>query len=170
MITLVSDTHGTNGHRLTGRTLDAVREADLVVHAGDFTTEVVYEAFRREAAELVAVTGNRDRRAVREHLSGTATAEADGLRVVVAHGHEHDRTALSLLARQEDADLVVVGHSHQPGVEKLGDATLVNPGSHADPRRYTAAHGELEPAGKGWTGRLVTPDGEVLREFALPQA
>jgi putative phosphoesterase len=170
MITLVSDTHGEDGHRLTGRTLDAVREADLVVHAGDFTTESVYDAFRREAAELVAVYGNRDHLAVREQLSETASGETDGLRVAVAHGHRHDRTALSMLARQENADLVVVGHSHEPGVERLGGGTLVNPGSHADPRRFTAAHAEIEPASEGWMGRLVTPAGEVLREFELPQA
>jgi putative phosphoesterase len=165
MITVVSDTHGTDGHGLSGRTLDAVREADVVVHAGDFTTAAVLDAFDRESERLVGVAGNRDADGVRARLDETAVVDADGIRLVVVHGHEHDRTALSLLARQETADVIVVGHSHKPGVERLGSATLLNPGSHADPRRYTAAHAELTPTGTGMRGRLVTPDGEQLRAF-----
>ena len=68
MLTVLSDTHGTDDPRLRGRTLEAVREADLVVHAGDFTTEAALSAHREAAAELVAVHGNADERAVREQL------------------------------------------------------------------------------------------------------
>ena len=167
MITVVSDTHGTDGHRLHGRTLDAVRDADVVVHAGDFTTAAVLDAFERESERLVGVVGNRDDAGVRARLGDTAIVDADGMRLVVAHGHEHGKTDLSLLARQERADLIVVGHSHRPGVERLRSATLLNPGSHADPRRYTAAHAELTPTDAGVRGRLVTPGGEQLQPFEV---
>ncbi|MFB6184794.1 MAG: metallophosphoesterase [Haloarculaceae archaeon] len=165
MITVVSDTHGTDDHRLRGRTLTAVREAELVVHAGDFTTAAVLDAFETEADRLLAVAGNSDRAAVRERLGETAVGEASDCRVAVVHGHRHDRTALSLLGRQAEADVVVVGHSHRPGVERLDDVTLLNPGSHADPRGHTAAHAELAPDES--RGRLVTPDGDVLESFSL---
>lgn len=169
MITVVSDTHGTDDHRLTDRTLRAVREADVVVHAGDFTTETVLEAFESEAEELVAVSGNRDESAVRERVPETATTDADGVRLVVTHGHRDDETSLSLLARQEDADLVVVGHSHRPGIDRREEFAVLNPGSHADPRRYQAAHAELEPIAEGVRVRLVTPDGEVFRTVSISE-
>jgi putative phosphoesterase len=81
----------------------------------------------------------------------------------MAHGHRHDRTSLGLLAREAEADLVVVGHSHTPGIDRLGDARLVNPGSHADPRGGQAAHAEVERDGKRTTITLASPEGETLR-------
>ena len=175
MITVVSDTHGTDGHRLTGRTLDAVREAELVVHAGDFTTESVLDAFEAETGsetdgegEFVAVFGNNDDAGVRGRLGAERVVDRAGVRFVVVHGHEHDETSLSLLGRQERADVVVVGHSHEPGVRQGGATTVLNPGSHADPRWYRPAHAELEPAGEGLAGRLVAPNGEAFNEFDVP--
>lgn len=173
MIAIVSDTHGIDGHRLAGRTLAAVREAELVVHAGDFTTEAVLDAFESVAgadvggAEFVAVTGNNETRGVRDRLPSQQVVERAGVRLAVVHGHEHTDEALSLLGRQENA-AVVVGHSHRPGVRQLGATTVLNPGSHADPRRYRAAHAELEPTDEGLSGRIRTPDGETLAEFDLP--
>jgi len=78
VLAIVSDTHGTDGHRLEGRTLEAVREADTVVHAGDFTTEAVYDAFAAEANDLVAVHGNNDDPSLVERLPSVATFEREG--------------------------------------------------------------------------------------------
>ena len=169
MLTVVSDTHGTGGHRLEGRTLDAVREADAVVHAGDFTTEPVLDAVQSEAARLYGVVGNNDRPGVRDRLPDQRVVEHEGLRLVVVHGHEHTETALSLLGRQEAADLVVFGHSHRPGVHEGDGVTLLNPGSYAQPRRYRPAHAELESDGDGddVEGRLVDPDGTVFERFRV---
>ncbi len=165
MLTVISDTHGTDSHRLTGRTLEAVRAADHVVHAGDFTTEAVLDAIAAEAASLTAVTGNNESRAVRARLPAVDTLEWAGLRILVAHGHEHSETALGMLARQEDADVVVVGHSHRPEIADLDGRTLVNPGSYADPRRYRPAHAELhrDPL----RVELRSPDGESYETATL---
>ena len=165
MLTVISDTHGTDSHRLTGRTLEAVRTADHVVHAGDFTTEVVLDAIEAEAASLTAVTGNNESRAVRARLPAVDTLEWAGLRFVVAHGHEHSETALSMLARQEDADVVVVGHSHRPEIADLDGRTLVNPGSYADPRRYRPGHAELHRY--PLRVELRSPDGETHETVTL---
>jgi len=45
-LVVIADTHGRDGHRLSGRMLEAVVGADLVVHAGDFVTESAFEALR----------------------------------------------------------------------------------------------------------------------------
>lgn len=164
MLTIISDTHGSDGHRLTGRTLEAVREAETVVHAGDFTTETVYEAIEAEANELVAVHGNNDDPALLERLPDVATFEWHGRRFVVVHGHEHTETSLSLLARQESADVVVVGHSHRPELTDSSERLLVNPGSYADPRRYRPTHAEFRDTGRGWRVTLYQPDGTVVTE------
>ena len=166
MLTVVSDTHGTTDHRLDGRTLEAVREAELVVHAGDFTTAAVYDAFEHEANELVAVRGNNDDETLRERLPSERTFEWEGARFLVVHGHDHSETALSMLARQERADVVVVGHSHRPELSELSGRLLVNPGSHADPRRFQPAHVEVEATVGGLRVLLRRPDGEVTTEVS----
>ncbi|WP_254545392.1 metallophosphoesterase [Halomarina pelagica] len=165
MITVISDTHGREGHRLDGRALEAVREADLVCHAGDFLTESVLDAFESESAAFVGVVGNNDTPAVRERLPRTRTVEFGGVRIAMAHGHEHTETALAMLGRQENADLVVVGHSHRPEFDSLGSVPVLNPGSHADPRWYEPAHAELQL--DPLRGRLVRPDGSTIDEFEV---
>jgi hypothetical protein len=167
MLTVVSDTHGTDDHRLAGRTLEAVRAASFVVHAGDFYTEAVLDAFLAENGSLAGVVGNNDRHGVRDRLPSQRVVEAEGIRLVVVHGHEHTDTALDLLGRQEAADLVVVGHSHRPEFRDPGDVPVLNPGSHAQPRRYRPAHAELEREDGGISGRLVDPDGTVFEAFEI---
>jgi len=170
VLAILSDTHGTDDPRLDGRTATAVAEAEVVVHAGDFTTETVLDVFHDRAGRLHAVHGNRDDPGVTERLPERRVLEYGGVRFVVVHGHEHSEQALSLAAREAGAACVVVGHSHRPTLRPLGDVTLLNPGSHADPRQYQPAHAELEQAADGLEGRLVQPDGALLETFALRAA
>lgn len=167
MLVVLGDTHRREGHGLEGRTRAAVRDAAVVAHTGDFTTEAVYEALAAECDELHAVVGNNDEAALVARLPARTVFEAEGLTVALVHGHEHSREALSLLGREVGADVVAVGHSHRPGVEATGSGTLVNPGSHADPRWYRPAHAELERVGTTVEGRLVQPDGTVLESFSV---
>ena len=167
MLTVVSDTHSTNGHRLSGRTLDAVREADTVVHAGDFMRESVLDAFERAASRFLGVAGNNDDAAIRRRLPEARTLTFGGCTFAVTHTRRGGPTALSLFGRQRGADVVVFGHSHRPTYDPGGDVVLVNPGSHAQPRGNRAAHAEFEPRGDGVDGRLVTVDGTVFEEFTV---
>jgi hypothetical protein len=168
MLTVVSDTHGADGHRLTGRTLAAVREADVVVHAGDFTTEAVLDAFHEEADRLLAVHGNADGAGVRGRLPDARTVEYGGVRLAVTHTRRGGATALSMFGRERGADAVVFGHTHRPTVDASGPTVLLNPGSHAEPRGHRVAHAELEADGAGLRGRLATPADETLDRFRIP--
>ncbi len=160
MLVALADTHGDTGPRLTDHLQRTVAAADCVLHAGDFVTAAVLEAFEDLSDRLVAVHGNSDTATLRGRLPATATVEALACRLLVVHGHDHDRTSLSLLARQEGADVVVVGHTHTPGTEQLGDVILVNPGSHADPRGSRPAYATFERDAGGPRVLLWTPDGD----------
>lgn len=170
MLTVVSDTHGTDGHRLSGRTLDAVRDAEVVVHAGDFTREPVLDAFRREADRLLGVAGNTDDAAVRRQLPEARTLTFGGFTIAVTHTRRGGPTALSLFGRERGADVVVFGHTHRPTYVPGDDVALVNPGSHAQPRGNRAAHAEFEVDGTALVGRLVTVDGDVIESFTFDDA
>jgi putative phosphoesterase len=167
MLAVVSDTHSVRGHELEGRTLQAVREADMVIHAGDFMRAGVVDSFEEVSRTLQGVYGNNDDEAIRERLPAARTVEYEGFRFAVTHRVRGGPTELTLFGRERDADAVIYGHSHNPAVDTGGELPLINPGSHAQPRGYRKAHAELEPTEEGLAGRLVTPNNYVIEEFTL---
>ena len=167
MITVVSDTHSTSGHELSGRTLDAVRDADLVVHAGDFTTEAALDAFEAASEHLLAVYGNNATDGVRDRLPAARSFETNGVRFALTHRQEGGSVGLELFCRERDANVVVFGHSHRHLVRDTGEVTLLNPGSHARPRGNLPTHVELHPDDDGFDGQVHTRDGSLVDEFRL---
>lgn len=167
MLVVLSDTHASEGTALTGAAEAAVADADLVLHAGDFNREPVFAAFHDAAAELRAVYGNTDSPAVTEQLPEETTLEYAGVRIAATHRSRSGTTGLAMFGRQQNADLVVSGHSHRPSVEELEELTLLNPGSHAEPRGARQSFAVLEPTETGLDGRLVTVDGEEFATFGI---
>jgi putative phosphoesterase len=167
VLVVISDTHGTDGHRLVDRALSAVEDADVVVHAGDFTTAAVLDAHREAAGDLRAVHGNADDPAVRERLPPARTVEALGLRVAVTHRRDGGATGLAMFGRSRDADVVVSGHTHRPSVEDAGGPVLLNPGSHAQPRGNRPGYAVLRGADDGVAGELRAPDGTLAERFRV---
>jgi hypothetical protein len=166
VLVVCSDTHGTDDPRLTGRTREAVAAAEVVIHAGDFTTPTVLAAFRDAADRLYAVHGNADAPTLRNRLPTARVVEYGGVRFAVTHRRRGGETALSMFGRERGADVVVSGHTHKPGVRE-GTPTLLNPGSHADPRGNRPGHAELVPADGGLDGRIRQPDGTTVEAFRI---
>lgn len=165
MLVVLSDTHASDGTALVDAAADAVAAADFVLHAGDFTTEAVLEAFYETTDEFRAVHGNADNAAVTERLPEATTLEYGGVRIAVTHRRRGGATGLAMFGRERGADLVVSGHTHRPTVDDAGAVTLLNPGSHADPRGARQSFAVLEPKNGGLAGRLKTVDGETFGRF-----
>lgn len=159
MIAVFADTHRDEGHGLSGRAFEAAVEATTLVHAGDFTTEAVYEAFAAVGGDLHAVYGNNDPPSLRSRLPSEVVLETEGIRVAVVHGHEHTDQALSLLGRDRAVDVVVSGHSHRPRIVQTEAVVLLNPGSHSRPRQFEPGYAELRPTGEGGEARILDPGG-----------
>ncbi|NHN41953.1 YfcE family phosphodiesterase [Halorubellus sp. JP-L1] len=110
--------------------LDAVREADHVVHTGDFDSQEAYETVTDAAPSLTAVAGNMDPRNL--DVSVVEPFEREGVRFVVTHGTgpvESYRERVLDVGREEDADVVVAGHTHEVVDEVVDGIRLLNPGS-----------------------------------------
>jgi putative phosphoesterase len=161
MLVVLADTHGGETPQLTDHLRETIADASLVVHAGDFTTTAVLDAFE-SLAEVVAVVGNSDSAGVRERLPETQVLDRFNRRLLVVHGHRHDRTALSLLARQEAADVVIVGHTHSAGITTVGDVMVVNPGSHASPRGDAPSYAAVNQAEDGIDIQIRSASGRVI--------
>jgi len=167
VLVVLADTHAKSKPALTPHLRAAIGRADGVLHAGDFTTEAVLDAFETVAGDLRAVAGNRDSAAVRERLPETRVVERVGCRLLLVHGHQHNPTSLGLLARQEGADVAVVGHTHRQAIETEGELTVLNPGSHADPRGRRPGYATVARVEGGVRVRLRTAAGEDVRSIRV---
>ncbi|MDX3533822.1 metallophosphoesterase [Streptomyces sp. MB09-01] len=135
---LTSDTHvPARARRLPEGLLAAVGEADVVVHAGDWTDEATLDLLESKSRRLIAVYGNNDGPALRGRLPEVARAELGGLRFAVVHETgPADGREKRCAARFPDADVLVFGHSHIPWDSTAPSGLrLLNPGSPTDRRR-----------------------------------
>ena len=124
-IGLISDTHG----RLRNEVFEHFDRVDRILHAGDIgdlDLLVDLEAI----APVTAVYGNTDGPAVRARVPAVASVEVEGVRIVVAHGHQlGSPTPAGLRAAHPGHDVIVYGHTHRPLVEEAEGVLVVNPGA-----------------------------------------
>jgi hypothetical protein len=138
-LAVVADTHG-SPH---ASTLDQLRALapDAILHAGDIGDLAVLDALKT-VAPLHAIRGNIDGH--RDDIPDHRTIDlVDGdrrvLRILLVHiavaGPKLHGNIVKL-AKQEQAQLVVCGHSHVPFVGEDRGLTIFNPGS-CGPRRFS---------------------------------
>jgi putative phosphoesterase len=126
LIGLISDTHGL----MREEALRALRESDLIIHAGDLGKPEILDALKA-LAPVVAVRGNIDQGDWAAALPATAVAETEAATFYVLH----DLQQLDLDPKASGFHVVVSGHTHKPNHIKRGGVLYVNPGS-AGPRRF----------------------------------
>ncbi|MFB6114425.1 MAG: metallophosphoesterase [Halodesulfurarchaeum sp.] len=167
VIVVVSDTHRSDRPGLKGPLADAISEAAVVVHAGDFTTEAVHSGFQSVSRRLRAVYGNRDSQELKHRLPAARTIEFAGVRIALTHTQAGGELGLRYFGEERDADLVICGHTHRPSVTAADGITLLNPGSHTSPRGSDATYSILSPTEEGLSGAIRTVDGRTDREFVV---
>jgi uncharacterized protein len=116
--------------------VDALRGADLILHAGDLSAVSVLEELRALGPPVHAVLGNADEPALRAALPRELVVEAGEARFGMVHipGPAAGREE-RLVRRFPGCDAVVFGHTHLPVVERHGRVWLLNPGSPTERRR-----------------------------------
>ncbi|MGB3769570.1 MAG: metallophosphoesterase [Rhodococcus sp. (in: high G+C Gram-positive bacteria)] len=135
---LLADTHvPTRARDLPAAVWDAVDDADLVVHAGDWMALSLVDSLEARSRNLLACWGNNDGDDVRARLPEIARRTLEGVSVAVTHetGAKGGREK-RMDAAFPDTDLLIFGHSHIPW-DTMSDngMRLLNPGSPTDRRR-----------------------------------
>ena len=139
-IAIVSDTHLPRGSRvIPGECLDRCREADAILHCGDFVDLDTLLLFRSLGPELHAVHGNVDAVPVRQALPEHLEVELEGVRIGMTH---IPGTALGRFDRLRTAfpgcAAVLFGHTHLPEHAEDEGFQIFNPGSPTERRRAPA--------------------------------
>ncbi|MBT2514907.1 metallophosphoesterase [Arthrobacter sp. ISL-30] len=158
---LIADTHVPSRARdLPAQLWNEVERADVVFHAGDWTSPELLDALEERSRRLVGVYGNNDGEVLRQRLPEKAHVTLDGIRFGMIHetGPAKGREA-RCIALFPDSDILVFGHSHIPwDTTAPGGLRLLNPGSPTDRRRQPACTYMVATVAKGQLGdvELVT--------------
>jgi putative phosphoesterase len=138
---LIADTHLPKRARaLPAPVWQAVDDADVVIHAGDWVELPLLDELEQRASRLIGVWGNNDGPELRARLPEVAREVIDDIRFAVVHetGPTTGREA-RCDAAYPNTDVLVFGHSHIPwDTVTPGGLRLLNPGSPTDRRRQPA--------------------------------
>jgi uncharacterized protein len=139
LIAVVADTHMPRGaRRLPDACAERIAAADLLLHAGDFTTVDVLRQLEAIGPPLAGVHGNVDAADVRAMLPAERVVDAAGARIALVHDAGPRTGRLERVRRRfgDRAQAVVFGHSHIPLHERADDGfQIFNPGSPTERRR-----------------------------------
>ncbi len=150
---VLSDTHlRTPGGRLEALLAGPLVEAEVLLHAGDYTGDEVLEHLEIvDPRPFFGVAGNMDAGGAAGRLPRTRLLGFAGVRVGLVHGwggpeglEERVRGAFP-----ERPDLIAFGHSHRATERVVGGTLLVNPGSAFDRRGAPRCTVALVEVGKG---------------------
>ena len=137
-IVVLSDTHLPKRKKgLPTRLLEELKNADLIIHAGDWQTMDVYKELQ-SFARVEGVCGNVDGEEISRLLPLEKIVEVCGFRIGVTHGHGKGKTTekRAIAAFEgEKVDCIIYGHSHIPIKRYEGEILIFNPGSPTDKRR-----------------------------------
>ncbi|MBI2990642.1 MAG: metallophosphoesterase family protein [Deltaproteobacteria bacterium] len=125
-IGVISDTHGL----LRPETFKALRNSDLIIHAGDVGKPEIIEALK-SIAPVVAIRGNNDKDKWARRFPETAVVKVGKIRIYIIH----DLKELEIDPAAAGFRVVISGHSHRPSVVERVGVLFLNPGS-AGPHRF----------------------------------
>lgn len=138
---LLADTHvPKRARRLADAVLQAVDEAEVVVHAGDWVDEATLDLLASRSRVLHGVYGNNDGPELRARLPEVARFAVEGVEIAVVHETGESRKREERMDQAYPGiDLLVFGHSHIPwDTVSPSGMRLLNPGSPTDRRRQPA--------------------------------
>ena len=128
----VSDSHG-NLYMLD-KAISSMGNVDMIIHIGDHYKDII-KVNEKYKKPIEYVVGNNDFKGQADYEK---TIVIQGKRIFLTHGHRYNIyygiNRLYYKGLEENADVVVFGHTHVQHIERAGDMLLLNPGSTSLPR------------------------------------
>lgn len=137
-IGIISDTHIKRESSNFINLIDTyLRDVELIIHVGDYINKEVVEALRKHK-NFVGVWGNVDDEEVKKLLKEKEILTLKGYRIGIFHGHGTSKTTLDRAYekfKEDNVDIIIFGHSHQPLVKTRKGILMINPGSLTSKRQ-----------------------------------
>jgi putative phosphoesterase len=135
-VAVLADTHWKGSDAVPEHVLDTVKDADVIIHAGDLKCEKVLESLSQSGKPVLAVRGNNFELDLAA-LPDTRVEDLNGYRIGIAHdiGSLGRWTAYSMKPEDvfgERVDCVIFGQTHHPFFDIIHGVPFINPGSATD--------------------------------------
>lgn len=143
-ILVLGDTHAYTFNELNQVLINKIKEADWVIHTGDYITLKVLKSFRDlKSQKFKGVYGNADPMDIRKSIQSKEVFTIHGKRIGITHPSEGgpeevtEKVALSKF-KEERLDILIYGHTHEAKIKKEKDILIVNPGkAYIEPNSFT---------------------------------
>jgi putative phosphoesterase len=142
-IGVLSDTHATSLNQLPSQFISLLKDVDLIIHAGDYTSITFVDEIRSTGIPFCGVYGNVDGPAIREILRAEELLQLGSLKIGVTHPAEGGppwKTEKIARSKFLNADVIIYGHTHSVSNEVKDGVLNLNPGSARGrpPARYAS--------------------------------
>ncbi len=107
------------------------KDVDLIIHLGDFTSPKVLAKIRKNK-KIIGVWGNNDGSMLRKELKEKEIVTLNGYKIGLFHGHGTEKNTLERvynIFKDDNVDIILFGHSHQPIIKTKNKTLIINPGS-----------------------------------------
>lgn len=128
-IGVLADTHAISFEEVPRKIVAALSTVDLIIHAGDFTTTETLNGLK-QLGEVKAVQGNMDSSEIKSTLPVKEIIEAKNKRIGIIHG-SGPPWGIEQRVREmfdQQVDIIVYGHSHEPQNKVIDGILFFNPG------------------------------------------
>ncbi len=129
-IGVISDSHGKLEY--IDLAMEYLEDVDLIIHAGDNYIDGTYIE-ENYNIKVIAVAGNCDMIGIEERVESIGDKN-----IFLTHGHQYlvniDSNRLFYAGKEQNAHIVIFGHTHVPFYEEIEGIKLINPGSVSSPR------------------------------------
>jgi len=112
------------------KVIDSLSSADMIIHAGDFTTVEVLNGLKR-LGKVKAVQGNMDSAELKSILPAKEVLEIGDKRIGITHGSGGPwgiEQRVRGIFDQDRVDVIVYGHSHKSQNKVIDGILFFNPG------------------------------------------
>jgi putative phosphoesterase len=163
---IISDTHITKDYNqdkislLLKQLKQVFKDVDKIVHAGDICEEFFLNQIK-ELAPVTAVKGNLDNI---KGLKLFIKFEIKQYKIGVIHTLPSD---IKNFVKNNNLNILIFGHTHQPIIKGIESALLLNPGSPTKPKAPPEKKGFLKPVAKPSVITLNIDEKGILSTYIL---
>jgi len=181
LIGLISDTHGSfcNWEKALG--IFNEYGCEKIIHLGDYLYHgprnpipecydplKLAESLKKTAEKMIFVKGNCDAD-IDLDLIGInppkfLTEKFGNYGFLLTHGDNPDVQSAAEIAKNENLDVVVHGHTHVFRIERVGNIFVVNPGSVSLPKNNNPKTVCILEVSENLNFKIIDFDGKILKE------